>query len=239
MAEHFPYLDASVHPDQPLGPEHGLRFEFELVRQQLDVLVLEGAERCFPATVVQSRERQNRIARELQGGLAFDAANDLIVQRKSLVRLERRLDKVNAHVDCREPVANPAADQQFGRRLYELLNSDNQFATNSSVINPKYMGRLAEAAFLLKNKQTYQLQITGHADLRGSHEQNDALALARAQQVKRYLQIFGIPTELLQVDAVGSSDPLFPGNGDQILLTNRRVSIELISRPTTQHRLLE
>lgn len=235
MAEHFPYLDAEVMPDQPLGPEHGLRFEFELVRQQLDVLILEGAKLCFPATVVQAKERQNRIARELKGGLVFDAANDLIVQRKSLLRLEKQLDQVNAQIDCNESSAQQvAAKQDFGQQIFALLNSDNQFATNSSDINPKYMGRLAEAAYLLKNQQQFHLKVTGHADMRGSDEQNDFLARARAQQVQRYLEIFGIASKRIEVDAVGSRDPLFQGDMNHILLTNRRVSIELIQSPHTQ-----
>lgn len=32
----------------PIGPEHGLLFEATLLKHHLDLLVLEGAELCFP-----------------------------------------------------------------------------------------------------------------------------------------------------------------------------------------------
>jgi outer membrane protein OmpA-like peptidoglycan-associated protein len=46
--------------------------------------------------------------------------------------------------------------------------------------------------------------------------------------VARYLQIFGIPAEKIQVNAVGSSDPLFDGKEPEVMLTNRRVTVELL-----------
>ena len=54
-----------VMPDEPLGPEHGLRFDWQLAKLHLDALIQEGARWCFPAAVVQAIEKQNRIAREL------------------------------------------------------------------------------------------------------------------------------------------------------------------------------
>ncbi|MFZ5838541.1 MAG: OmpA family protein, partial [Pseudomonadota bacterium] len=76
-----------VMPDEPLGPEHGLRFDWQLTKLQLDSLIREGARWCFPAAVVQALEKQNRIARELEGGLLLDAANDIVIQRKRLNEL--------------------------------------------------------------------------------------------------------------------------------------------------------
>ncbi|MGR5543248.1 OmpA family protein, partial [Vibrio campbellii] len=77
-----------VLPDEPLGPEHGLRFDFHLTQLHLDSLIQQGAEWCFPASVVQAKTKENRIARELEGGLLIDAANDIVIQRKNLGLLE-------------------------------------------------------------------------------------------------------------------------------------------------------
>ena len=229
MAEHHLETLPPVMQDQPLGPEHGLRFELELVQRHLDVLVLEGAELCFPATVVQAKQRQNRITRELHGELDFDAANDLIVQRKLLARLERQLDYVKQKNVCILPVTAPQLTPgDIGKRIYELLNSDNQFAFDSSEINPKYVIRLAEAAQLLSEFPDYHLRITGHADALGEKKHNQKLSYKRARKVGRYLQILGLSPERLQFDAVGSDKPLFTGKEPQVRLVNRRVSIELI-----------
>ncbi len=229
MAEHSSAELSTILSGQTLGPEHGLRFDLDLAQRHLDLLVLEGAELCFPATVVQARQRQARILRELHGGLDFDAANDLIVQRKLLARLEHQLDYVKQHEVCILPlVPNQQRPGDIGKRIHELLNSDNQFAFDSAELNPKYLGHLAEAAQLLRVQSNYLLLITGHADAEGRKPYNRELSLARAKKVGRYLQIFGLAPEQIEIDAVGTDSPLFEGRESQIRLTNRRVSIELV-----------
>ncbi len=54
---------------QPLGPEDGLRFEWELVARHLDELIMNKSQWCFPATVLKAQQNESRIASELVGGL--------------------------------------------------------------------------------------------------------------------------------------------------------------------------
>ncbi|MEZ8773787.1 OmpA family protein [Vibrio sp. 10N.247.310.17] len=220
-----------VMPDEPLGPEHGLRFDWQLAKLHLDALIQEGARWCFPAAVVQAIEKQNRIARELQGGLLLDAANDLVIQRKRLNELEVQLDYVTSQARCQPPKNENQFRMQLSviEQLYDLLNVDNQFAENSTEVNPKYMGRLAEATTLLKEHKSLDLVVTGHADATGTEEYNDDLALGRAKQVERYLTIFGLGAQRIKAVSVGETVPLFEGESDGTRLTNRRVSIEVIS----------
>ncbi|MEH0667034.1 OmpA family protein [Vibrio scophthalmi] len=227
------YLQSSfspVMPDEPLGPEHGLRFDWQLAKLHLDSLIREGARWCFPAAVVQAVEKQSRIARELEGGLLVDAANDLVIQRKRLNELEQRLDYVTAQANC----VPPQDEQQFQQHLstvdslFELLNVDNQFAHNSTEINPKYMGHLAQAANVLRTHPTLTLRVTGHADADGSSQYNETLAMGRAKQVKRYLTIFGLEPNRVQTQSVGDTLPLFEGDSAGVKLTNRRVSVEVL-----------
>lgn len=232
MAEnHFSSGFSPVMPEQPLGPEHGLRFDWQLAKLHLDMLVQEGAKMCFPAAVVQSRLRQDRIARELEAGLFRDAANDLIIQRKRLSELEQNLTYVTSQATCIPPEqgAKLAASTANIETIYELLNADNQFALDSSEINPKYMGRLAQAASLLKENRELSLMVTGHADATGNSLNNDKLALERAKQVERYLKIFGLEPDRIRISSVGSTDPLFAGESAGVRLTNRRVSVEVYS----------
>ncbi|WP_172379538.1 OmpA family protein [Vibrio sp. Vb339] len=220
-----------VMPDEPLGPEHGLRFDWQLAKLHLDALIQEGARWCFPAAVVQAIEKQNRIARELQGGLLLDAANDLVIQRKRLNELEVQLDYVTSQARCEPPKNENQFRMQLSviEQLYDLLNVDNQFAEDSIEVNPKYMGRLAEATSLLKEHKSLDLVVTGHADATGTEEYNDKLALGRAKQVERYLTIFGLGAQRIKAVSVGETVPLFEGESDGTRLTNRRVSIEIIS----------
>ena len=223
-----------VEANESLQPEHGLRFDFELTNRLLDNLVNKGAELCFPASVVQAKLRKDRIAHELEGGLMHDAANDIIIQRRLLSRLERQLDYVKQYEICEVPAttietsSSKGATENIWEKLDKLLNSDNQFAFNSSELNPKYIVRLAEAVSLLRELPEHHLEITGHADSYGREEYNRALSMARAKQVGRYLQIMGIKPERISVSAVGSESPLLPGGQAEKRLVNRRVSINLI-----------
>ena len=221
-----------VMPDEPLGPEHGLRFDWQLSKLHLEMLIQEGAEWCFPAAVVQGKKRQNRIARELEGGLLLDAANDLVIQRKRLNQLEQQLNYVTSHQECQPPgfiSQSQQSETDIINQLYDLLNVDNQFAHNSSEINPKYMGHLAKAAHILREYPQLNLSVTGHADATGSVSYNQKLALARAKQVERYLTIFGLDQRRIETHSLGASAPLFEGDSAGILLTNRRVSVEVVS----------
>ncbi|HHF3004204.1 TPA: OmpA family protein [Vibrio diabolicus] len=225
------YQFSPVMPDEPLGPEHGLRFDWQLTKLHLDALIQEGARWCFPAAVVQALEKQNRIARELEGGLLLDAANDLVIQRRRLNQLEQQLDYVLSQTTCTPPddIEALRSDLNVVAEIYALLNIDNQFAVDSAEINPKYMGHLAEAAYILRDHPNLTLVVTGHADVTGSPDHNQKLAQARAEQVKRYLTVFGITSERVTTKSVGDSLPLYEGETPAVRLTNRRVSIEVIS----------
>lgn len=233
---HFSSDFSPVLPDEPLGPEHGLRFDWQIAKLHLDMLVQEGAKWCFPAAVVQNQERQNRIARELEGDLLLDAANDLIIQRKSLNKLEQQLTYVTNQADCIPPENQENQEQELTtiNTLFTLLNVDNQFAHNSSEINPKYMGNLAQAANILVNNNQLNLSVTGHADASGSVQHNEKLALDRANQVKRYLSIFGLNPSRIEASSLGSTTPLFQGDTAAVQLTNRRVSVEILSNNDTK-----
>ncbi|WP_114764563.1 OmpA family protein [Vibrio rhodolitus] len=229
--QHIDNSFAPVMPDEPLGPEHGLRFDWQLTKLHLDSLIREGARWCFPAAVVQALEKQNRIARELDGGLLLDAANDLVIQRKRLGELERQLDYVTSQANCVPPLNENSFRAQLAvvDQLFDLLNVDNQFAFNSTEVNPKYMGHLARAANILRDNPSLNLSITGHADAQGDPQYNQKLAMGRAKQVQRYLIIFGLEPNRMTTQSLGDSLPLYEGVSDGVRLTNRRVSIEVIA----------
>ena len=240
IAEH----NAAQYPDHQVGLENALYFEQQLSQRHLDSLIIAGAKICFPASVKTAQIREARIARELQGGLKTDAANDLIVQRDQLTRLERRLNYVQMQESCLTNANNSTMDtlvnqnkrptqaaklsKQVLTRINMLLNNNNQFVTNSAALNPRYIGQLSEVAQLLRSHPQYQLKITGHTDSQGNAADNLTLSLQRAAQVERYLQIFGISPNNIQVSGSGAKQPLFTQDLPQVRLVNRRVSIEVI-----------
>lgn len=257
LAEH----NYSNYPNHPVGLEDALYFEQRLSQRHLDALLLAGANICFPASVKTAKIRQARIARELQGGLKGDAANDLIVQRDQLDRLERRLNYVQMQNSCipagsyrnssmskEQPndmsgemgkmnngldgkmsgTQIPLTDEQE-KHIMSLLNNNNQFVTDSTLLNPRYIGQLSEATQLLRAHPQYHLKLTGHSDSIGTETANLKLSIARAVQVERYLLIFGLNPNNIEVDGSGEKEPLFSGSQPQVQLVNRRVHIELIN----------
>ena len=230
----------TVENQHALTVKHGLRFDFGQLKNHLDILILQGAHWCFPAAVNEAQLREGRIARELRGQFFEDAEIDVLVQRQHLAGLERRLNRVLREASCVPPFEATATletqapangnNEENGiashHTLTELLNSDNQFATNSAVINPKYADRLRIAAKKLK-AQTQQLTITGHADRRGTHAFNTALSQARADAVAQFLIAQGIDAQLITVIAKGAETPLYEGDNSAVWLVNRAVTIEL------------
>lgn len=242
LAEHN--AQYSHAPEHPSGLDNALYFEQQLAARHLDALIAAGANICFPASIKSAKIRQSRIARELQGELNADAANDLIVQRDKLARLERRLNYVQMQDSClpaahknsnredgelaNETNATTALSQQQQQYIIALLNNNNQFVFNSAELNPRFIGQLSEATQLLREHPQYHLKLTGHSDIKGKPDANLALSIKRATQVERYLLIFGFSPNNIDVSGSGATAPLFDQDAAEVRLVNRRVSIELI-----------
>ena len=229
-AEHTATTVSSDKAKTSITPEQGLIFELELTMRHLDIMILEGAEYCFPATVVQARNRQNRIIRELHGGLELDAANDLIIQRKLLLRLEQQLDYV-----AREHVCTPPSDdslwvsEKITEEIIHLLNSGQQFEDSSDVLTHNYTGQLAEASFLLRDLNNFDINLIGHIDTVGDKNQQ-ALSQARAKMIQRYLMVFGLKIEQIHITSIDSNNPLFEQPIVAETNASHRVTIELIEQ---------
>ncbi|OUS11950.1 hypothetical protein A9Q89_07250 [Gammaproteobacteria bacterium 53_120_T64] len=248
MAERERGRHAPLLADQPLGPRQSLRIDLDLAGRHLDILVLRGARTCFPASTLLARQLEQRAARELEGDLVFDAALDLLELRHDLSAIENKLTSIDgatcrpqtatastrAQLDIRESKAILARQQRQNLATSKpllALNHDNQFAFNSSQLNPKYQQHLAGLVLWLTKQPQYQLFITGHSDVLGSESYNQALSTARAQAVADYLVSLGLSNSHLKVWGVAAAQPLFAGRAPAIRLVNRRVSIELTFEP--------
>jgi len=247
-AEDFPasvFIDPESEDGQVMRE---LRQDFDYSRQYLDVLILRGAQRCFPASVYTASLKENRVARELGGGLIDDAEVSLLNLRLDLQQLEQKLDATTDADSCwvNNGGSAPQAAQQGAETMVKvmpadetqpssfdlihlsaLLNSDNQFAHGSYQINPKYEENLVEACSKLQQMPEIGLRVTGHADASGDSAQNTLLSSMRAMTVVSLLTACGTDAERISLFFEGDSKPQFSGRSPEIDMVNRRVSIEL------------
>jgi len=247
-AEDFYNTPSNIEYGAAYQVSHELRQDLNYLRQHLDVLVLRGAQRCFPASVYTASLAENRVAREIAGGLSDDAGVSLLNLRIDLQNLEKKVDAVNNADSCWaqnsssqvaetdqdddklmvDPIAKTPtkAELDLGH-LYALLNSDNQFASGSYLINPKYRENLAMACTALVQEPAIGLRVTGHADASGNSRTNIALSSRRTSEVVSFLTSCGIAAGRIMLFFKGDTQPEFTGRSPEIDLVNRRVSIEL------------
>ena len=97
------------------------------------------------------------------------------------------------------------------------------FASDTSEVDNTYLAELEQHALFLKANPNLALNISGHADSRGSHSYNEKLSLKRAQEIYKILISDGAPESQLIVDSFGDTSPLH--NKDNYS-ENRRVELE-------------
>jgi outer membrane protein OmpA-like peptidoglycan-associated protein len=81
-------------------------------------------------------------------------------------------------------------------------------------------------AYLNQNLQA-RLQITGHADARGTDRYNQELGLKRAQNVQRYLESKGMPSGKMIIESRGEKEPADDNNTDAGRAKNRRTVLTI------------
>jgi outer membrane protein OmpA-like peptidoglycan-associated protein len=106
-----------------------------------------------------------------------------------------------------------------------------QFALDSAVILPQSFGILTEVAdTLIRHTEIKRIEVQGHTDNSGTAEHNKALSEDRAEAVKNWLSVHGVPLERLLARGYGQSRPLAPnvtaGNRSQ----NRRVQFIILEK---------
>jgi len=96
------------------------------------------------------------------------------------------------------------------------------FVTNSAQVRSTSMEQLVRVAIAMQKNPELKINLTGHADARGSEAYNEKLASRRAESVKNYLvRNLGVDAGRISTAAKGEVDPLSP----TMYSINRRVDI--------------
>ncbi|MFZ4541080.1 MAG: peptidoglycan-associated lipoprotein Pal [Rickettsiales bacterium] len=96
------------------------------------------------------------------------------------------------------------------------------FATDSSVVDSEGQSSLDRQASWLKQYETVNVVLEGHADERGTREYNIALGERRATAAKSYLISQGVAANRISVVSYGKERPATTGNDEGAWSQNRR-----------------
>lgn len=107
--------------------------------------------------------------------------------------------------------------------------SDFSFDIGSAAIKPTMRPVLDQLAQGLETATLSHMLIlvVGHTDDRGSDAVNDALSLARAENVRKYLETKGIASARVTVEGHGEHEPMVGNDMGYTRALNRRVEIYL------------
>ncbi len=128
--------------------------------------------------------------------------------------------------------ANAAGKMAQGKLVYEVVLSDDKlkFGPNKSRLSPDAEKSLDEFAAKLKgdNKNVF-IEIQGHTDSTGEAGPNLKLGEARAEAVRRYLNMKGgIPLHRMSVISYGETAPIADNKLKAGRQQNRRVVLVVI-----------
>lgn len=120
----------------------------------------------------------------------------------------------------RERLAREAAERAsaVAADLATMIN----FEYDQATVRQTDQATLDRKAAILAANPNVKLQISGHADERGSDEYNLALGNRRAGAAKRYLENKGIDGSRIDVVSYGEERPLNPGHDEAAYAQNRR-----------------
>ena len=99
------------------------------------------------------------------------------------------------------------------------------FENGSSVLRADSLGQLDEIATASHRRMAVRVTISGHTDAVGSDRLNDALARARAEEVKQQLLRRQVPPALISTSSHGKGNPLVPTPDGVAEPRNRRVVV--------------
>jgi len=120
----------------------------------------------------------------------------------------------------RERMAREAAER--ARAVAADLAATINFDFDMALVRPNDQGILDRKAAILGANPNVRLQISGHADERGSDEYNLALGNRRGAAAKRYLENKGIDASRMEVVSYGEERPANPGHDEAAWAQNRR-----------------
>jgi OOP family OmpA-OmpF porin len=108
-----------------------------------------------------------------------------------------------------------------------LANRIIEFESGSALLAESGKAILDEMADALKKVSFKKVEVIGHTDNLGAPARNLALSRARADSVKTYLVVKGIPSEMVGTSGMGADQPIVANTTDEGRKRNRRIEFRI------------
>lgn len=108
-----------------------------------------------------------------------------------------------------------------------LANRIIEFESGSALLTESGKAILDEMATALKKVNIKKVEVIGHTDNLGTQARNLALSRSRADSVKTYLVVKGIPSELIGTSGMGPDQPIVANTTDEGRRRNRRIEFRV------------
>jgi outer membrane protein OmpA-like peptidoglycan-associated protein len=168
-------------------------------------------------------------------GDRVDAMGCAIVIPKAVVEGDADGDGVlDSRDKCPGTPANASADASGCPILFKnaertvTLRGVN-FATGREELTPTSFAVLDDVARQLIEAPTVRVEIVGHTDITGGRTRNIKLSLGRAEAVRAYLVMQGVPSERLVARGFGPDQPIANNGTPSGRAMNRRVELRKIN----------
>jgi peptidoglycan-associated lipoprotein len=119
------------------------------------------------------------------------------------------------------------ANNELGRKGF---TADVYFDSGEDDLSDDARDKLARNADLLKGQPQFNISIEGHADSRGTGEDNLALGERRAVAVKDYLHALGVAAHRMRVVSYGDERPVCTEETEDCRVQNRRAHLVITGR---------
>jgi outer membrane protein OmpA-like peptidoglycan-associated protein len=195
-----------------------------------ELAVTRGEEARQEAERKLAEEERQRQAAAQQAALDSSAQSAAraraAAEREAQLRSEAERKAAELQARLYASVSAIMETRKEARGLIAALSGVN-FETNKATLKPVAREKLSKlSGVLLGFPGEYKLEIEGHTDSTGSDEYNQRLSQARADSVRSFLVVQGIPAERIpSTQGFGRTRPIAPNDTRANREKNRRVDI--------------
>ena len=142
-----------------------------------------------------------------------------------------RADSVRAQILRDTVAAAPRGPSGLPAQEDSVLTAHIQFGYDSAELNDAARAVLQQKLSVLRRHERLRVEVSGHADERGSDEYNLALGLRRAAAAKQFLTAYGVDADRITIVSFGEERPLDTAATEDAWARNRRGEFQPKPRP--------